>query len=211
MAGSDSSGPDESEPGGRSSSGVRVAETDLAILTAFCRPYLDGDRQFAVPAPNNEILRELAQNGIYLDLDTLRGHLRNLYAKFGVEDGLNPAQKRPRLAQLVHENSVIPSWEPQPHEAAPKTSPTPPAVPATASPVPPTSSSPAPTLPEPPRASRSRGFLHDRLWVAAGLAVSLLGAVVVLADLGGSGRTPERGGPPAPRESIPISAPWRPK
>ena len=76
MAGSDSSGPDESEPGGRSSSGVRVAETDLAILTAFCGPYLDGDRQFAVPAPHNEILRELAQNGIYLDLDTLRGHLR---------------------------------------------------------------------------------------------------------------------------------------
>lgn len=196
MAESDSSGPDESEPRAGPRPGVRVAETDLAILTAFCRPYLDGDRRFAVPSPNNEILRELAQDGIYLDLDTLRGHLRNLYAKFGVEDGLNPAQKRARLAELVHENSVVPGWGPNPQPAS-KRSPTPPAGPATASPVASTSPSSAPTLPESPRASRWRGFVHDRWWVAAGIAIPLVSAVVGLANIGGSERTPRRGTPPA--------------
>jgi hypothetical protein len=196
MAETDSSSPDESGPIARSGPSVRVAETDLAILTAFCRPYLDGDQRFAVPAPNNEILRELAQNGIYLDLDTLRGHLRVLYAKFGVEDGLNPAQKRARLAELVHENSVISGWEPQP-EQAPQISPTPPAAAATPSPVPSAFRSAAPTLPQPPRASRWRRFLHDRWWIAAGIAVALLAAVIVLTNLGGFARTPPRARPPA--------------
>lgn len=95
------------EPSAPSGPGLRVSETDLAILTAFCRPYLEGDGRFVVPAPNNEILRELAENGVYLEIDALRGHLRNLYAKFGVEDGVNPAQKRARLAELVYEHGVI--------------------------------------------------------------------------------------------------------
>lgn len=194
MAESDSSGPDESEPGGRSSSGIRVAETDLAILTAFCRPYLDGDSQFAVPAPNNEILQELSRNGIYLDLDTLRGHLRSLYAKFGVEDGLNPAQKRARLAQLVHENSVIAGWEPR--EEASEIRPLPLATPVAAS----LTSAPHARMsagsPGAQRASRVRQLLRDHVWIAAGLAVLLVGAVVVLLNLGGSGRQAARLGPP---------------
>jgi multiple sugar transport system substrate-binding protein len=165
-----------------------VAETDLAILTAFCRPYLDGDRRFPCPAPNNEILRELAQNGIYLDLDSLRGHLRNLYSKFGVEDGLNPAQKRARLAELVYENAVIVGWE-SPAEDVPEPS------------APPETSAPPTSAPPPPlRASSLRRFLHDRWWMVASVPVLLIGAVVALVDFGGSQRTPHRraeaAGPP---------------
>jgi hypothetical protein len=198
MGQSDGSNPGDAEPIGRSSPSVRVAERDLAILTAFCRPYLDGARRFASPSPNNEILRELAENGVYIDLDTLRGHLRNLYAKFGVEDGLNPAQKRARLAELVHENSVIPGWEPR-EDTMPSTAR---AVSGPTATMPPTFHPSAPVLPgppEPPRTRRLRGFLHDRWWVAAGVAVLLLGAVVALADRGTFERTPGDGGATAPQ------------
>jgi multiple sugar transport system substrate-binding protein len=188
----------DAEPTGRSGPGVRVAETDLAILTAFCRPYLDGDRRFPCPAPNNEILRELAQNGVFLDLDTLRGHLRNLYAKFGVEDGLNPAQKRARLAELVYENAVIAGWEPHDETPAPPVptpvpptpappTPTPPMlapVPAAAPPPPP---APVPpelyATPEPPTTSRWSGFVRYRWWLAAGGVLLLGGSVGILASL----------------------------
>jgi hypothetical protein len=167
-----------------------VAETDLAILRAFCRPYLDGDSRFAVPAPNTEILRDLAENGVYLDIDALRGHLRNLYAKFGVEDRLNPAQKRARLAELVYENSVIPGWEPR--EATPETPPMPLGTPGTASPAP-MSRPPAPILPGTSVARRTpslRMLLRDRWCAAAAVAALLLSAIVVLADLRNPERTP---------------------
>ncbi len=169
-----------------------MAETDLAILKAFCGPYLDGDGRFVVPAPNNEILVELAQNGIYLDIDALRGHLRNLYAKFGVEDGLNPAQKRARLAELVYENGVIAGWGPS--EETPETPPKTPTARPTSRPL----GSNLAGSSEAPRASRLRGFLRDRWWVAAGGTVLVVAAVVVLADLGGSERTPAPGGSTQP-------------
>jgi len=193
MVESDSSDPDAT--GGRAGPGVRVAETDLAILTAFCRPYLDGDQRFPCPAPNNEILRELATNGIYLDLDALRGHLRNLYCKFGVDDGLNPAQKRARLAELVYENGVIAGWGPG--EEASATSATAPAGPPAAPQSPPSleAGSPEPPGPPAPPATRSTpfGFALDRRWLTAGLAVLLIGPVVVLADLGGRDASPDPG------------------
>jgi hypothetical protein len=196
MGQSASFGQGESQPKGHSSPSVRVAETDLAILTAFCRPYIDGDGQFAVPAPNTEILRELAENGFYLDIDALRGHLRNLYAKFGVEDGLNPAQKRARLAALVYENRVIGGWEPR--ESTPEM---PVGAPATASPEPPTTR-PSRSLLRGPlvarRAARLRGFQRDRWRGAAGVAALLLGVIVVLANLGGSDRTHAPVGSPNP-------------
>jgi hypothetical protein len=172
----------------RSGPAHRVTETDLAILTAFCRPYLEREGRFVVPAPNNEILRELSQNGIYLEIDALRGHLRNLYAKFGVEDGLNPAQKRARLAELVYEHGVIAGWEPR-HAAS--------EMPATAAPSHPAASV-VPGAPEAPTASRRGGSLHDRPWVAAGVAVLLLGAVVLAGKVAGSGRSPAPVGPPEP-------------
>lgn len=98
---------------------VRIGATDLAILVAFCRSYVAG-QQFPSPAPNNKILEELAKSGVYLDLDSLRTHLRNLYAKFGVEEGLTPGEKRVRLVALVYESGVIPGWgEADPVAAAP--------------------------------------------------------------------------------------------
>lgn len=87
-----------------------MSETDLAILTALCRPYLDAPSRFCVPAPNKRILEELAQKGIYLGSDALRGHLRGLYARFGVEDGLVPTAKRARLAELVRQSGAIAGW-----------------------------------------------------------------------------------------------------
>lgn len=166
------------EPSAPSGPGLRVSETDLAILTAFCRPYLEGDGRFVVPAPNNEILRELAENGVYLEIDALRGHLRNLYAKFGVEDGVNPAQKRARLAELVYEHGVIAGW--QPREEAP-------AMSATAS----VSRQPAARLSEPPQTPRAptvRASLLGRPWVAAGVAVLLLAAGALIGELADSER-----------------------
>lgn len=102
-------GSDDKQTSSGEASRVRVSETDLAILAALCRQYIDGKPFPAIP-PNNTILEELAANEIFLDLDTLRGHLRNLYAKFGVEEGLTAAEKRVRLAELVHGHGVIPGW-----------------------------------------------------------------------------------------------------
>lgn len=179
----DRSGSGDSEPRGRDGAGVRVAETDLAILRAFCRPYLDGEQRFPCPTPNNEIIRELAENGVYLDIDALRGHLRQVYAKFGVEDGLNPAQKRARLAELVYESGVITGWTPA--EEVPEVPPKPAGTPAAASSASAGLASSAPTPPigpEPARPSTLRGFPHARWLVAAGVAVLMMGVLVVLAD-----------------------------
>ena len=88
---------------------IGVSETDHAILVAFCRPYIEGQR-FPSPAPNNRIVEELAGNGLFLDLDTLRTHLRNLYAKFGVEEGLTPGEKRVRLVERVYDDALIAGW-----------------------------------------------------------------------------------------------------
>ena len=108
-----------SEPTGRPDASARLTATERAILVAFTRPFVSGQR-FASPAPNNKVLEELGQAGLHMDLDTLRGHLRNLYAKFDVEEGLTPAEKRMRLVELVYEHRVIPGWNPlHPDETAP--------------------------------------------------------------------------------------------
>ena len=95
--------------GGRSDRPAWLGDLDLAILVAFTRPFAKGQR-FASPAPNAKILDELAAQQQPIDADTLRTHLRNLYARFGVEDGLTPAEKRVRLVELVYERRVIPGW-----------------------------------------------------------------------------------------------------
>ncbi|MEA2243236.1 MAG: hypothetical protein QOD24_2792 [Solirubrobacteraceae bacterium] len=191
MRHSDGSGVGDSGATRRSGSTVRVADTDLAILKAFCRPYLDGDRRFVSPTPNNEILRELTENGIYLDIDALRGHLRNLYAKFGVEDGLNPAQKRARLVELVYEHGVIPGWAAD--EEEPTNNQTPLVLPAPAWQGPSTTSSLASgssERPEPTTGPKLRGLLRDRSWIAVGaVAVLALVSLAVLVDVGSSDRS----------------------
>jgi multiple sugar transport system substrate-binding protein len=178
-------------PGARSGPRVRVGATDLAILVAFCRSYIAG-QQFPSPAPNNKILEELGKSGVYLDLDSLRTHLRNLYAKFGVEEGLTPGEKRVRLVALVYESSVIPGWgeEEESVEAQPSASEMP-ASPTTAQIDSPVGSTPAVTsladwLPK----FRRPKIVRDRPRAAVGVAAALLIGLSVVAtvqSVGGDG------------------------
>lgn len=123
---------------GRSLCPVNLSETDLAILKALCGPYLESPSEFSVPASNECIRNELAKQGMGMKLDTLRGHLRGLYAGFGVEKALLPAAKRARLAELVRESGVIPEWS-----SALPAAPSAPDASAASAPPPPTISSAA--------------------------------------------------------------------
>ncbi len=151
-----------------------MAATDLAILVAFSRPYTSGQR-FPSPAPNNKILEELAANGVYMDLDSLRGHLRHLYARFGVEEGLTPAEKRVRLVELIHDNNVIPGWG---ETASDQTLP-----PASESALAPDAVAPQPSTTPGAGTDSARAALTRRLlafpgryrWAVAGLAAALIG------------------------------------
>ena len=61
------------------------------MLIALCRPFKDNDA-FATPATNQQIAAEL-----FLSVDAVKGHLRTLFAKFGVDE-LPQMQKRVRAA-----------------------------------------------------------------------------------------------------------------
>jgi hypothetical protein len=73
---------------------VGLTDTQLAILAALCRPISSGNH-FATPATNQEIADE-----VFLSVDAVKGHLRTLYRKFGIED-LPHNQKRARLVELA--------------------------------------------------------------------------------------------------------------
>jgi hypothetical protein len=78
----------------------RLTETQRRILTALCRPCVEGNR-YATPATNQEISRE-----VYLSVDAVKAHLRALFRKFGVEE-LPHNQKRARLVELVLEGGHL--------------------------------------------------------------------------------------------------------
>ncbi|HTT95718.1 MAG TPA: hypothetical protein VMF55_13680 [Solirubrobacterales bacterium] len=84
---------------------VRLTDTQLAILAALCRPISSGNR-FATPATNQEIADE-----VFLSVDAVKGHLRTLYRKFGIED-LPHNQKRARLVELAIEGGYVVEEEP---------------------------------------------------------------------------------------------------
>jgi hypothetical protein len=84
---------------------VRLTDTQLAILVALCRPIAAGNH-FAIPATNQEIADE-----VYLSVDAVKGHLRALYRKFGIED-LPHNQKRARLVELAIEGGYVKREEP---------------------------------------------------------------------------------------------------
>jgi pSer/pThr/pTyr-binding forkhead associated (FHA) protein len=72
-------------------------ERQRAILAALAQPFRDGGRM-AVPATNREIA-----DAVGLSVDAVKGHLRVLYARFGL-DALPQHEKRLRLAELaLHE------------------------------------------------------------------------------------------------------------
>jgi hypothetical protein len=81
---------------------VRLTDTQLGILAALCRPIAAGNA-YATPATNQEIADE-----VFLGVDAVKGHLRTLYRKFGIED-LPHNQKRARLVELAIEGGYVES------------------------------------------------------------------------------------------------------
>jgi hypothetical protein len=79
---------------------VRLTETQLGILAALCRP-LAGGNHLAAPATNQEIAAELFLSG-----DAVKGHLRTLYRKFGIDD-VPQNQKRARLIELAIDGGYV--------------------------------------------------------------------------------------------------------
>jgi pSer/pThr/pTyr-binding forkhead associated (FHA) protein len=77
-----------------------VTEAQRRVLVALCRPYSQG-RQFASPASTAEIAAEL-----YLSQDAIKTHLRNLYAKFDLDD-LPHKEKRAALAERALATGVV--------------------------------------------------------------------------------------------------------
>jgi len=69
-----------------------LSAAQRAVLVALCRPFAERS-SWAKPATNAEICAELV-----LSLDAVKGHLRVLFAKFGVDD-LPQNEKRLRLAE----------------------------------------------------------------------------------------------------------------
>jgi hypothetical protein len=84
---------------------VRLTDTQLGILAALCRPLTSGNH-FATPATNQEIADE-----VYLSVDAVKGHLRTLYRKFGIED-LPHNQKRARLVELAIAGGYVKEEQP---------------------------------------------------------------------------------------------------
>ncbi len=188
-------------------SGVRLTDTQRAILTALCRPRADGNR-YATPATNQEIAAE-----VFLSVDAVKAHLRALYRKFGVEP-LPHNQKRARLVELVIEGGLIPAGEPGAgggDQASPTHSPSPapdpaPAAKARTSEHPPAAEAPAPDpaeaakVPAPAPGPRSPGPGRPLIIgsVAAGAVALALTLVLTGTFSGGSsGDSPAQASTPA--------------
>jgi hypothetical protein len=77
-----------------------VSPSQLAVLRALCRPFADGSA-FAAPATNKQIAEEL-----FLSLDAVKGHLRQLFARFGL-DALPQNEKRLRLAERALATGLV--------------------------------------------------------------------------------------------------------
>ncbi|HEX4719723.1 MAG TPA: FHA domain-containing protein [Thermoleophilaceae bacterium] len=77
-----------------------ITDTQRSILIALARPFKD-PHGLALPATNKEIADE-----VYLSVDAVKGHLRTLFAKFGVGD-LPQNKKRAQLVWLAFRSGVI--------------------------------------------------------------------------------------------------------
>lgn len=82
---------------------VHMSETQRKVLIALCRPLAAS--AFSSPATNREIGEEL-----HLSVDAVKGHLRLLFERFGLEE-LPQNQKRARLAATALVNGIV-----APHE-----------------------------------------------------------------------------------------------
>lgn len=80
-------------------SNYQLSPAQRRVLVALCRPCQEGS--FAAPASNQEIAAEL-----FLSTDTVKMHLRALFAKFGL-DGEPQNQKRAKLAESALHYGLI--------------------------------------------------------------------------------------------------------
>ena len=79
---------------------TQLTDSQRRVLTALCRPLREGDA-YAMPAGNKEIADELV-----LTVGAVKGHLRTLFEKFGVED-LPQNRKRLRLVERAIETGTV--------------------------------------------------------------------------------------------------------
>jgi pSer/pThr/pTyr-binding forkhead associated (FHA) protein len=79
---------------------TELTEAQRRVLVALCRPLREGDT-YAMPAGNQEIADELV-----LTVGAVKGHLRTLFEKFGVED-LPQNRKRLRLVERAVETGTV--------------------------------------------------------------------------------------------------------
>jgi hypothetical protein len=75
-----------------------VSPAQRRVLVALCRPLAEGS---AAPATNEQIVGELV-----LSLPAVKGHLRVLFARFGL-DGVPQNQKRRLLAERALAGGVV--------------------------------------------------------------------------------------------------------
>jgi len=77
-----------------------LSPTQRRVLVALCRPYREGPA-FARPAANRQIADE-----VFLSVDAVKGHLRALFARFGIEE-LPQNEKRLRLVERAFETGAV--------------------------------------------------------------------------------------------------------
>jgi pSer/pThr/pTyr-binding forkhead associated (FHA) protein len=76
-----------------------ISEAQRRVLVALCAPYADS--RVAAPASNRAIANEL-----YLGVETVKTHLRDLFRLFGIED-LPQNQKRAALARRALTSGLV--------------------------------------------------------------------------------------------------------
>lgn len=95
---------DATEPAAETLAAERLTDTQRRILLALARPFKDPN-SLATPATNKQIADE-----VFLSVDAVKGHLRTLFQKFGVQD-LPQNQKRAQLVWHAFRSGAISATE----------------------------------------------------------------------------------------------------